>query len=173
MPIVQVDAPALSTSQYQILAARASPSSTSTSPATRDLSTQLNYTQLQNAWFCLGASPCECPKDTEGEVPPTQPLGNVSAFPLGLSGDSGTGTNGVLQSFPLSHFCHPKKQHGEQPAEAPTATPISRPSTARVTASSPRASSRSRSRPSMTSRSSRARCPTAWCSARGGETASR
>ena len=43
-------------------------------------------------------------------MPSTLPLGNVSSFPLGLSGDPGTGTDGILISYPLSHFCHPKKQ---------------------------------------------------------------
>ena len=61
-------------------------------------------------WFCMGSAPCECPKNTEGQVPSTLPLGNVSSFPLGLSGDPGTGTDGILISYPLSHFCHPKKQ---------------------------------------------------------------
>ena len=112
MPIVQVDAPALSTSQYQILGGPSEPVVHVDITGHALLSTHYNYSQLQDAWFCLGANPCECPKDTDGEVPPTQPLGNVSAFPLGLSGDPGTGTFGVLQSFPLSHFCHPKQQQG-------------------------------------------------------------
>ena len=43
-------------------------------------------------------------------MPTTLPLGNVSSFPLGLSGDPGTGTDGILISYPLSNFCHPKKQ---------------------------------------------------------------
>lgn len=109
MPIVQVEAPALSTSQYQILGGPSEPVVHVDITGHARLSTHYDYTQLQDAWFCLGASPCECPKGTEGEVPPTQPLGNVSAFPLGLSGDPGTGTNGVLSSFPLSYFCHPKQ----------------------------------------------------------------
>jgi hypothetical protein len=112
MPIVQVDAPELTTSQYQILGGPSEPVVHVDITGHARLSAQYNYTQLQDAWFCLGADPCECPKDTEGEVPSTQPLGNVPGFQLGLTGDPGTGTSGVLSSFPLSHFCQPIQQSG-------------------------------------------------------------
>jgi hypothetical protein len=110
MPIVQVDAPALATSQYKILGGPSEPVVHVSITGHARLSESYNYTKLENAWFCLGAAPCQCPKNTVGQVPPTLPLGNVTAFPLGLSGDPGTGASGDVSSFPLSHFCQPIKQ---------------------------------------------------------------
>jgi von Willebrand factor type D domain len=109
MPIVQVDAPALTTSQYKVLGGPTEPVVHVSITGHARLSEHYNYTKLENAWFCMSAAPCQCPKNTMGQVPPTLPLGNVTAFPLGLSGDPGTGTSGDLSSFPLSHFCQPKQ----------------------------------------------------------------
>ena len=69
------------------------------------LSTQYDYTDLQDSWFCMTSQPCECPKGTDGTVPPTRPLGTSSA--LALSGDPGTGTKGYIASASLDEFCHP------------------------------------------------------------------
>ncbi len=109
-PIVQVEAPPLTTAQYKILGGTSEPVIHVAITGHARLSQTLNATHLDDAWFCMGSEPCECPKDTEGQVPATMPLGNVSSFALGLSGDPGTGTGGILVSYPLSNFCHPKKQ---------------------------------------------------------------
>ena len=109
-PIVQVEAPPLTTSQYKILGGPTEPVVHVSITGHARLSENYNYTKLAGAWFCVGSAPCECPRNTEGQVPSTLPLGDVSSFPLGLSGDPGTGTDGILISYPLSHFCHPKKQ---------------------------------------------------------------
>jgi hypothetical protein len=110
MPIVQVDAPALTTSQYKVLGGTTEPVVHVSITGHARLSEHYNYTDPESAWFCVGSAPCECSKNTVGQVPPTLPLGNMTAFPLGLSGDPGTGTSGDLSSFPLSHFCTPVKQ---------------------------------------------------------------
>jgi hypothetical protein len=106
-PIVQVDAPALTTSQYKVLGSPSEPVVHVAITGHARLSQHYDYTKLESAWFCMGPVPYVCPKNTVGQVPPTLPLGNVGAFPLGLSGDPGTGTDGDLSSFPLSHFCQP------------------------------------------------------------------
>ncbi|MGO9753733.1 MAG: hypothetical protein ACLP8S_06170 [Solirubrobacteraceae bacterium] len=110
MPIVEVDAPPLTTSQYRVLGGPTEPVVHVSITGHARLSEHYNYTDLENAWFCMGSETCQCPKNTVGQVPPTLPLGNVTAFPLGLSGDSDTGTSGILISYPLSHFCKPVKQ---------------------------------------------------------------
>jgi hypothetical protein len=69
------------------------------------LSTQYDYTDLQDAWFCTTSKPCECPEGTDGNVPPARPLGTSSA--LALSGDPGAGTSGYIASASLDDFCHP------------------------------------------------------------------
>ncbi len=109
-PIIQVEAPPLTTAQYKILGGSTEPVIRVSITGHARLSEKYNYTNLDDAWFCIGSAPCVCPPNTDGHVPATMPLGDVSSFPLGLSGDPGAGTDGILLSYPLSNFCHPKKQ---------------------------------------------------------------
>ena len=112
MPFIPVDAPPLTTSQYTITSSAADPLLHVTITGHARLGLSTNYTKLENAWFCVGGAPCVCPKNTEGQVPPTMPLAGAAA--LALSGDPDTGTHGELQSLPLSAFCQPKPspRHG-------------------------------------------------------------
>lgn len=72
------------------------------------LSTQHNYTDLGDRWFCTsGADTCKCPPDTTGEIPATDPL-EPDAL-LGLSGDPLTGTYGEVSTYTIDDLCRPKK----------------------------------------------------------------
>jgi hypothetical protein len=67
------------------------------------LSSEYNYTDLGNGWFCLEAGGCECPADSQGKVPDNQPL-EPGAI-LALTGDPTDGATADIEAHTLKEFC--------------------------------------------------------------------
>jgi hypothetical protein len=71
------------------------------------LSGRYDYTDLNDAWFCVGADGCQCPPDSIDKIPANRPL--LATSELGLSGDPDAGTRGEITGYPLKTFCKPKQ----------------------------------------------------------------
>lgn len=68
----------------------------------------LDTTDVDDAWFCT-IRKCECPKDSEGEPPPTLPLKPVSYLAL-TGAPNANGSGGTITAFTLKQWCRQKRE---------------------------------------------------------------